>query len=315
MELQSEENGEKISIRAEPTTILGRRNASSDKTISRRHLSLNLTPNSTICFEVIGKNPVLVVGSSGDKKVCRNGEKGELREGDRVCLCLERQTGFWVVTKEVEKSVLDAVRRREKRTLERRREREEREKEGAREEEEDEGVNGEFELELENLDLSSIYPIEEFGFVEMGREFDKYPKGKIKPIKNINFYLEEPKDNFDDSEGENYDYTLEASTSKSKGQRKRSKQDEDWSGESEEEKDLIAKSASGGKNPKYATRSKDDKKLRKESVKKENEDVELDETLGGFIVTDEEEERENDERESEEEEEEEEEEFEDEEDE
>lgn len=140
----------------------------------------------------------------------------------------------------------------------------------------------------------------------MGHEFDKYPTGKIRPMKNWNWYLDTPKEN-SYSENERDDITNEASTSKSKSSstiKKRGKEgdDEDWTGESEEEKDLIAKNASSLEGSKYTTRSKDLKQPRKETVKDEddstaqNEEVD-DETLGGFIVTGEEEEEEMDEEE------------------
>lgn len=155
----------------------------------------------------------------------------------------------------------------------------------------------------------------EFGFLVMGHEFDKYPKGKIRPMKNWNWYLDTPKEN-SDSENEKDDFTSEDSTSKSKSSRAGKKRgieegDEDWTVESEEEKDLIAKDTSSPKGSKYTMRSRDLKKPRKETVKDEddsmvqNEEVDdEDETLGGFIVTGDEEEEEMDNRELEEEEEE-----------
>ncbi|KAJ4789099.1 hypothetical protein LUZ62_040345 [Rhynchospora pubera] len=316
MELQSEENGEKMSIDHKGTT-LGRSNCSSDPSVSRRHVSLTPTSESTLSFEVIGKNPVLVL-TNGCKKVCRRGEKGEIREGDRLSLSIQRPS-LWVVKREVERSVLEAVKRRERRTMERRREREEREKEQLREEVEVNEDNFDLEFDLEGLDLSNIDPVEEFGFLVIGHEFDKYPNGKIRPMKNWNWYLDTPKENTDNSDTELDDFTHEASTSKSKsstGSKKRGKdgaEDEDWTGESDEEKDLIAKNSTSLKRSKYATRSKGSKKPRKETVKDEEDigiqDEEIDEddeTLGGFIVTGEEEEEEiNNEEDDEEEEEEE----------
>lgn len=61
--------------------------------------------------------------------------------------------------REVERSILEAVKRRERRTMERRREREERANKDLREEV---GANGEFDLEfeVESLDLSNIDPVE-----------------------------------------------------------------------------------------------------------------------------------------------------------
>lgn len=164
MELQSEENGERISIDHTTTTTLGRSNVSPDPTVSRRHVELKLTPESTLTFEVIGKNPILIL-TDGCKRVCRCGEKGEMKEGDRLSLSIQRPS-VWVVKRAVERSILEAVKRRERRTMERRREREEREEEELREEkrekEELRDVNGEFDLEFEagSLDLSNIDPVE-----------------------------------------------------------------------------------------------------------------------------------------------------------
>ncbi|KAJ3686484.1 hypothetical protein LUZ61_015648 [Rhynchospora tenuis] len=312
MELQSEQTGEKISIDHKGTT-LGRSNGSSDASVSRRHVSLTLTTESTLSFEVIGKNPILIL-TNGCKKVCRRGEKGDLREGDRLSLSIQRPS-LWVVKREVERSILEAVKRRERRTIERRRERDEREKEELKEEVE---VHGDFDLEfeLEGLDLSNIDPVEEFGFLVMGHEFDKYPKGQMRPMKKWNWYLDTPKENTDNSDSELDDFTHEASTSKSKSSSRSKKrgndgEDEDWTGESDEEKDLIAKDSTSQKRSKYSIRSKDSKKPRKENMKDEEDigvqDEEIDEddeTLGGFIVTGEEDEEMNNEEEEEEEEEE-----------
>jgi hypothetical protein len=160
MELQSEENGEKISIDATTTSsTLGRSNASSNPSVSRRHVVLKLTPESTLSFEVIGKNPILILANGG-RIVCRRGEKGELREGDRLSLSIQSPS-LWIVKKEVDRSILEAVRRREKRTMERREreEREDREKEELRDEV---GVSGGFDLdaEMEGLDLLNIDRVE-----------------------------------------------------------------------------------------------------------------------------------------------------------
>jgi hypothetical protein len=134
-------------------------------------------------------------------------------------------------------------------------------------------------------------------------------------MKNWNWYLDTPVEN-SDSEIENDDFTEEASTSisKSSSRKKRGKEgeDEDWIGGSDEDKDLISKDANSLKGSKYATRSQNLKKPRKERVINEdvsniqNEEVddEDDETLGGFIVTGKEENEEMNSKEEEEEEEE-----------
>jgi hypothetical protein len=110
---------------------------SKDRTISRRHVSLRLIDGSDepgVAFEVVGRNPVVLRGSSnggGISKVLHRGAKGELRHGDALSLSLKAPS-FWAVRRkggsgegEVEASVMDAVARRERRT----RERKERERE------------------------------------------------------------------------------------------------------------------------------------------------------------------------------------------
>ena len=136
----------------------------------------------------------------------------------------------------------------------------------------------------------------ELGFLSMGHEFDSYPKGRIRAPKDWNWFLEETKRSSDD----------EASSKRrgrSKGQSWNKKkdgegEDEDWTGESEDEKESLARVPSV-KRPKYATRSKGPEKPRKENSKvgsgksidedegAEDEEDGQDETLGGFLVNDE----------------------------
>ncbi|XP_072982742.1 uncharacterized protein [Typha latifolia] len=330
MELESE-FGDRILIESGSTKEIGRGvglefgRSSSDRTVSRRHLSLRLLgEESKLHFEVVGRNPIVICrGEEGGRRVYRSSEKGELSVGDRFSLSL-KYPSFFAVRRvgeekgEVEKAVLDAVERREKRTLERRREKEE----TARMEiAGGVGDQEELELDIESLDISQTDPVKEFGFLVRGHEFDKYPRQKILPLKDWNWFLEVVGRNSDDEEGE---VNERVGSSKGKGRRRRNKkgeegEDEEWIGEGEEEeKDFVAKSGSA-KRPRYTTRSKDHKRPRnegegvqrkvgtqhkavKDHINDKDEEDEEDETLGGFLVNnDEEEEAEEEESEEEEE--------------
>lgn len=290
--------------------------SSPDRTVSRRHLSLRPTAGPRVSFHVLGRNPIVVhEADTGAERIYKNSESGELSVGDELSLSLKNPS-FLVLNwrsgeeqqqedeEDVEKRrILDAVERRERRTLERR---------SAKRDEE------EFDLGSEDLDLSEVDPVKEFGFLVKGHEFDQYPKGMAVDFKHWNWFLEEPRKNTDEDDGSDDDVT------RSKGKRRAKKkdhgvdEDEEWTGESEEDKVIVVKGGSS-KRPKYSTRSKGPKKphkdvkARKDGVDNDDEDEE-DETLGGFIVDEDEEEQEANEEESEEELEEEEEEDEDEED-
>ncbi|GKA18257.1 hypothetical protein Tco_0698094 [Tanacetum coccineum] len=158
--------------------------------------------------------------------------------------------------------------------------------------------------EVESLDVSEdvLDPVKEFKFLVIGHEFDHYPKKMIRDIRNWDWFLEEHKEE-DSDEDEVSDRKLK------KGKRRKRKKgganyDEDddvWTGESEEDAELIKKLKNDNK-PKYSTRSKDQKKSKKgASTSKSGKDTtkssamdvdvedddETDETLGGFIVDDE----------------------------
>ncbi|KAL6839555.1 hypothetical protein ACP4OV_030825 [Aristida adscensionis] len=289
---------------------------SKDRTVSRRHVSLRLRlggggeeEEPAVAFEVVGRNPVVVrrstdgVGSGRSSRVFRRGEEGELRAGDALSLSL-RAPAFWAVRRktegngdgEVEASVLDAVARREWRTRERKeRERLAMEEEVAEATEEGEKGAAGSEVEGMEIDLATVDPVREFGFLSMGHEFDSYPKGRIRPPKDWNWFLEEIRRSSDDEDDE-----VGHSRSKPKGGggKKKKKdgegEDEDWTDESEDEKETLAKDPTL-KRTKYITRSKDPKKPRKgtskvtsgnnnEDDETEEEEDEEDETLGGFIV-------------------------------
>ncbi|CAL5039053.1 unnamed protein product [Urochloa decumbens] len=324
MELELESGGggsRAVSLSVDsPTADLGRGDLggdgpSSDRTVSRRHVSLRLLDGGGggepgVAFEVVGRNPVAVRSPNGGSSgVFRRGERGELRPGDALSLSL-KAPAFWAVRRreegngedevEVESAVLDAVARREKRT----RERKEREKRAAEEEamemeatDEEEGAAGS-DVEGLEIDLASIDPVREFGFLSMGHEFDSYPKGIHAP-KDWNWFLEETKRSSDDEDDE---VNNGRGRSKALGRNKKKKdgegEDDDWTYVSEDEKESLARGPSV-KRSKYVTRSKDPKKPRQEDSKlkgrdNDNKDEEVeeaedeeDETLGGFVVNDE----------------------------
>ncbi|XP_027344364.1 uncharacterized protein LOC113856641 [Abrus precatorius] len=152
-------------------------------------------------------------------------------------------------------------------------------------------------LKLHQLDVSEIDPVKEFGFLVMGHEFDHYPKGMIRNMKNWDWFLEEPKK--DDEDEEDFEERRKMGR---KRKTCKDNEDEEWSGESEDDKDLVV-TIRKGKRPGYSTRSKDSKgsnrdtKANKSSVEEEDDD----ETLGGFIVADEEDEEDDDDNDEEEE--------------
>uniref|UniRef100_A0A0D9WRB4 FHA domain-containing protein n=1 Tax=Leersia perrieri TaxID=77586 RepID=A0A0D9WRB4_9ORYZ len=316
-----------------PSAVFGRGDlAAADRTVSRRHVSLRLLGGGgggdeppRVAFEVVGRNPVVVrtgEGGGGSSRVYRRGEAGELRDGDALALSLRAPppSSFWAVQRqrrseggEVDAEVMDAVARRERRT----RERKERERRAAEEEEEEEAMEvtadeedeaeaasgGDLDAEAGDpeLDLANIDPVQEFGFLSTGHEFDNYTKGRIRPPKDWNWFLEEVQKGSDDE-----DDVVSKGLGKLKGRGTNKKNevhrvDEDWTGESEDEKDTLSRGPSV-KRSKYATRSKEPKKPRKEKpeikeesknvgdeLDEEDEEDEEDETLGGFIVNEEDE--------------------------
>ncbi|KAM3192068.1 hypothetical protein ACQJBY_069360 [Aegilops geniculata] len=332
MELELEAGGggggRVVSLSSEfPTGDLGRGDlVTADLNMSRRHVSLRLVGGGEprVAFEVVGRNPVLVRSSVGGDKVYRRVEAGELRAGDGLSLSLKAPS-FWTARMtggeesaeagagaeaEVDTAVLDVVARREKRTRERKeRERERRAAEEAMElTKEDVMASGDDELDEEvedlKIDLESIDPVQEFGFLSMGHEFDNYPKGRIRPPKDWNWFLEEIRKGSDDEDDGDVSNTERKSRGRSGANKKKKKRDgeddDEWTDESEDGKDSLLTGASVKRPKKYVTRSKDPKKPRKDNSKTENddtvdeqdetdEDEEADETLGGFIVGEEDE--------------------------
>ncbi|RDX76679.1 hypothetical protein CR513_43309 [Mucuna pruriens] len=172
--------------------------------------------------------------------------------------------------------------------------------------------NNQTHLNLDEINISEIDPVKEFGFLVMGHEFDHYPKGTIRNAKNWEWFLDEPKKR--DSEDEE---DFEKERRKMRGKRKmgEANEDDEWTGESEDDKDLVAANIRKGKLPSYSTRSKkskggnqdtkagtNSKQKKAASVDETVEEEDDDETLGGFIVADEidDREEENDEEEEEE---------------
>ncbi|KAM0933554.1 putative transcription factor interactor and regulator FHA-SMAD family [Dioscorea sansibarensis] len=315
--------GGRIPIGRDSTIEVGRKLGlgfgvnSSDRTVSRCHLSLQYLGDdgSRVSFRVIGRNPIWVCPrADGDKALFRNSETGELRAGDHFSLSLKYPKFICVRTREGEeeaeerKRVLDAVKRRERRTRER--------KERGRVEVS--AVIDELESELGLLDVSLIDPVKEFGFLVKGREFDGYPRQKIRPFKGWNFFLEEARNRSDDDDDEQQQQQQEeeeeeeeaeegvvgegVSKGKKDGRTKKRKgketenEDDNWTGESEDEKETVAKLRSG-KRQRYSTRLKDrkisqgnelDTRAKSSKVHIAEKDDDEDETLGGFIADDEE---------------------------
>ena len=94
MEIQGQDDGSKIELENGHKTVFGRGFGFStdDRTVSRRHLDLEVKPGGTqteprVSFEVLGKNPVWVWSKEdGAVKVFRRSEKGELAAGDWFCV-------------------------------------------------------------------------------------------------------------------------------------------------------------------------------------------------------------------------------------
>ncbi|PWA48102.1 hypothetical protein CTI12_AA493100 [Artemisia annua] len=268
MELESE-NGSKITLPKNPNTPiqLGRNSLSQtpDKTVSRHHITLNYnTQKGILKFVVYGKNPIWVHEFDKDEiKVYRRGDKGELKVGDSFCV--GGKDFVWFKVREID------------------------------------GVDEDLKMELgddfgeigESLGGGHVTdvddPVKEFGFVVMGHEFDNYPKKMIRDMRN-------------------WDCNRKAKKGKRRKRKKGGLNDDEdddvWTGESEEDAELIKKLRNDPK-PKYKTRSKDQKKSRKGAstsrsgtdttkssamdvdVEDDDDEDENDETLGGFIVDDE----------------------------
>ncbi|KAL1212041.1 hypothetical protein V5N11_028250 [Cardamine amara subsp. amara] len=272
------EDGTKLLLNAGVKSEFGRGAGfnTEDLTVSRRHVSLEFKPaaagteqseSDSVSFKVLGRNPVwLRSGKPGEKiRTFRKPETGEIVAGDRFCV--SGNLPIWFTLKRRDEVM------------------EERALDGERE-----------------LDISDIDPVKEFGFLVIGKEFDQYPKSRMRDTKQWEWFLEDftNGNSDDDDEDEDGDKKRRNGLSKKRRRKKGNEDDDDWSVESEEDKELVVKSKRVV-NPTYSTRCKKTKKdtnaTSSSSGGAQNKqrgsgrvDVEEDddETLGGFIVSDEE---------------------------
>lgn len=318
--MELEQNGNSIPIDLSSTTFVGRGDlglisgsSSSDRTVSRQHVSLQLRHTSDdmintddsaqellLSFEVIGKNPISVISEDAERsRVYKKSAKGVLKPGDLISLSINKPNYLSLKRRgggggdgEVDSSVLDAVKRRERRTQQRRSEAEEG----------DVGVDDDVvwegcSAEIGSLDVTEVDPVKEFGFLERGHEFDRYPRHKIRHFKDWKWFLEDTRAVSSEDDEEDGTIKLKGKNKHHKNKKRGEDDDEEWAVESEEECNLAAKAGSA-KRSTLSTRSKDLKKPRidvrdskKTAEKKidsgeEDVDNEEDETLGGFIVGD-----------------------------
>ncbi|GER52374.1 SMAD/FHA domain-containing protein [Striga asiatica] len=292
MEVVSQD-GTRIRMGPGQTQELGRAHglSSVDKTISRRQVSLSilLAPSvgqeTLIQFEVLGRNPIYV-SQGGGVKIFRRFERGEMRDGDMFCVSAKNPV--WYAIRKIDNGDEGGARRNDP------------ESELGANLESGFDSRGFEDMGQAAVDFLGLDPVKEFGFLAIGHEFDSYPVKMIRDIKQWDWFLEEAKKDVDDEDED------EAKTGKKSSRRKRKKgtenDDEDWSAESEDDKSIIDKLRKSQK-PKYMTRSKDrgknskkeDASKRKSPTVKETREIdddekdedEDDETLGGFIVDDE----------------------------
>ncbi|XP_021716475.1 uncharacterized protein LOC110684337 [Chenopodium quinoa] len=297
MEIEGSD-GSKFKLKPNSTTIFGRGNGfySNDLTVSRRQVSFDFNPSEDpqtaprVSFEVLGKNPIWVhkkQQENGNVKGFKRFQRGDLGIDD--LFCVSAKTPIWFTLK----NIANVFEEREKHCEEVKGRinadlRENLETASGFEEIEDIG--------LDFVDLSNIDPIQEFGFVVIGHEFDQYPKHMIRDIKKWDWFLDDPKRNSDDEE----DSEMKGFTSGRKRKKTNRGEDDDveeeWTAESEGEE--LTTNAGKVQRPKYDTRSKDHgvrkkgttnrKSSTNTSTREEEEESEddEDETLGGFIVTD-----------------------------
>ncbi|KAK9755961.1 hypothetical protein RND81_01G062800 [Saponaria officinalis] len=306
MEIQGTD-GSKTRLKSDSTTIFGRKNLSNstDLSISRNHISfdlisspnspINRTKNPRVSFQVIGKNPIWIYNKFGDKKVTtlKGFQKGELGIDD--LFCISGKNPVWFALKKIEDGEFGEI--------------------GGKRLDfgenfdvdlseclgDDYGVDDDdCDLGFDSVDVSNIDPVQEFGFLVIGHEFDQYPKKMIRHIRNWDWFLDDPIKGSDDEESEE--------TIRKKAERRKRKKtsgdddvDDEWTAESEG--DELPTKATKIRKQKYHTRSKDpstshnkrtgtktssttSRKVEKEEYEDDDEDEE-DQTLGGFIVDDE----------------------------
>ncbi|KMT04884.1 hypothetical protein BVRB_7g170510 [Beta vulgaris subsp. vulgaris] len=314
MEIEGSD-GSKTLINPNSTTVFGRGNGFNlnDLSVSRRQISFDFNSSHDIqtdprvSFEVLGKNPIWVYRKHQDNneniKLFKRFQRGEL--GIHDFFCVSAKNPVWFTLKKVEETQSEEIKGRINDEL-------------SQSLESASGFNGNEDFELGFVDVSNIDPVQEFGFLVIGHEFDHYPKHMIREINKWDWFLEDLRRDTDDEEDSEKKQSMG-------GRRKRKKTnvadddaDEEWTAESEGEEQTT--NARKAQRPKYQTRSKEHSvgqkvrstsKLsaqtsRREEEEEESEDEE-DETLGGFIVDEdsaEEDEIDKDEEEEEEEEEE-----------
>ncbi|GMI72382.1 hypothetical protein like AT3G13780 [Hibiscus trionum] len=267
-------DGSKLALKPGSKTIFGRGSGfnSGDRTVSRRHVELELeTPidkigetqnDPLVSFEVTGKNPVWVRSrTNGDIKVFKSSDKGQLENGD--WLCVSGRIPVWFVLKKTE---------------------------------EDRDLGSE--SGAESVDVEDIDPVKEFGFLVIGHEFDQYPNQRIRNIKNWDWFLEERVKGSDDEDDDDEDVGGRRRGSKGRKRKKGENDDDNWTGESEGEIEEVASKGRKVQRANYSTRSKDRGKSKKGGERRsyapkksvaagEGGGVDDDdETLGGFIVED-----------------------------
>ncbi|XP_057535065.1 transcription initiation factor TFIID subunit 7 [Amaranthus tricolor] len=297
MEIEASD-GSKILLKPNSTTIFGRGNgfSSNDLSVSRRHISFEFIPSSdpettpTVSFEVLGKNPVWVClkqQENGENiKSFKRLQRGKLGFDDMFCV--SAKTPIWYTLNKSEEVDEEIDRKSE--------EPEERiNSELSQSLETASGFEGIQDFALENVDVSGIDPVQEFGFLVIGHEFDQYPKQMIRDIKKWDWFLEDPREDTDDEDPKKKGST--SSRKRKKTSRGNDDADEEWTAESEGEE--LTTTPKKAQRPKYHTRSKEhgvqkkgriNKKSSAETSRREEEEEESedeeDETLGGFIVDD-----------------------------
>lgn len=107
MEIEGED-GLKLTLKNGTSTVFGRGQGftTKDRTVSRRHLSLELHGDTSqteprVFFQVTGKNPIWVRSKkSGEIRAYKSSDYGEVVAGDS--LCLSGNDPVWFELKEVE---------------------------------------------------------------------------------------------------------------------------------------------------------------------------------------------------------------------
>ncbi|GMH03766.1 hypothetical protein Nepgr_005605 [Nepenthes gracilis] len=291
MEIEGQD-GSKMKLKDGAETVFGRGNGfhGKDLTVSRRQVSFQLSSQPRqngsetgprVFFEVIGRNPIWVsFKEDGNIRAFKRFERGELGTNDMFCVSSKDPVWLTLKTAEAEgrenKLEIDGREMGLSQSLEIA-----------------SGFWGNGDLGLESIDVSSIDPIKEFGFLVIGHEFDKYPKRMIRDIKSWNWFLDDPRREESEEES-NWNKGMKGL--RRKRRKTQGNDDEDWTDEIGDDEQIA--NERNFRRPKYRTRSIDlgsktqknsrNRKdpARKESIRAREEEDEDDETLGGFIVDD-----------------------------